>query len=96
MKFMAMCSSGLGSSFMVQMNIEKALRSIGVEGIDVDHTDLGSASPADADMFFVGRDLKNSVSNFQNVQILNSIIDQDELTERVKDACDQLGVPHTS
>lgn len=94
MKFMAMCSSGLGSSFMVQMNMEKALKSIGVTDVEVDHADLGSASPSDADMFFVGRDLENSVSAFPNVKILNSIIDQNELVEKVTEACDEFGIAH--
>ncbi|WP_103063594.1 PTS sugar transporter subunit IIB [Actinomyces qiguomingii] len=96
MKFMAMCSSGLGSSFMVQMNIEKALKTIGAEGVEVDHADLGSVSPAEADMFFVGRDLENSVSAFNNVKILNSIIDQDELVDKVREACDELGIDHSA
>lgn len=96
MKFMAMCSSGLGSSFMVEMNIKKALSAIGAAGVEVEHADLGSASPADADMFFVGKDLENSVGQFNNIQILNSIIDQNELTEKVRAACDQLGIAYTA
>ena len=31
MKIMAVCGSGLGSSFMVEMNIKKVLKKIGVE-----------------------------------------------------------------
>lgn len=93
MKFMAMCSSGLGSSLMVHMNIERALRTIGADA-EVDHTDLGSASPGSADVFVVGRDLENSVEGFDDVIILQSIIDQDELTDKVRAACDRHGVRH--
>lgn len=96
MKFMAMCSSGLGSSFMVHMNIESVLKELGVEGVTVDHADLGSASPADADVFFVGRDLENSVSDFGNAVILDSIIDKDELKTKVAQELDRLGIPHTN
>ena len=57
MKFMAVCGSGLGSSFMVQMNIEKILKELGVSGIEVQHSDISSASSNDADVFFLARDV---------------------------------------
>lgn len=93
MKFMAMCSSGLGSSFMVEMNIQAALDKIGAKDVEVDHADLGSAGPTDADVFFAGKDLENSVSGFDDVVILDSIIDQDELDLKVKETCLRLGIP---
>lgn len=96
MKFMAMCSSGLGSSFMVEMNIQKALDTIGVSGVEVDHADLGSASPSDADVFVVGKDLENSVSDFHDVVILDSIIDQDELVAKIREACIRHGITPTA
>lgn len=60
MKFMAMCSSGLGSSFLVEMNIKKALDTIGFSDYEVTHSDLGGASTNDADLFIVGRDLEDA------------------------------------
>ncbi|MGC5628760.1 PTS sugar transporter subunit IIB [Georgenia sp. Z1344] len=93
---MAMCSSGLGSSLMVRMNIEKALKTIGADGVEVEHADLGSASNADADVFFVGKDLENSVAHFDDVVVLDSIIDQNELVEKVRTTAERLGIPHTS
>ncbi|TAR20789.1 PTS lactose transporter subunit IIB, partial [Lactiplantibacillus plantarum] len=39
MKFLAVCQSGLGSSFMVQMNIQSILKDENVkEDIQVDHS----------------------------------------------------------
>lgn len=96
MKFMAMCSSGLGSSLMVRMNIEKALKTIGADGVTVEHADLGSASNGDADVFFVGKDLENSVASFDDVVVLDSIIDQNELVEKVRTAADRHGIAHTA
>ncbi|MBO4219091.1 MAG: PTS ascorbate transporter subunit IIB, partial [Erysipelotrichaceae bacterium] len=32
-KIMCCCGSGLGSSLMVQMNIQKALKNLGIEGV---------------------------------------------------------------
>ena len=34
MKIITACSTGLGSSFMTQLNIEKALSNLGVTGVE--------------------------------------------------------------
>lgn len=39
MKIMAICGSGLGSSFMVEMNIKKVLKKLNIQA-DVEHSDL--------------------------------------------------------
>lgn len=85
MKFMAMCSSGLGSSFLVEMNIKKALDSIGFTDYEVTHSDLGGASTNDADLFIVGRDLEDAASGFEPRIVLDSIIDQNELETKLRD-----------
>lgn len=45
MKIMAICGSGLGSSFMVEMNIKKVLKKMGVEA-EVEHSDCRPPLPA--------------------------------------------------
>lgn len=44
---------------------------------------MGSAAPELADMFFVGGDLADSTTHLRNVTVLDSIIDMDELREKV-------------
>ncbi|WP_246768937.1 PTS sugar transporter subunit IIB, partial [Salmonella enterica] len=44
MKIMAICGSGLGSSFMVEMNIKKVLKKLNIDA-EVEHSDLSSATP---------------------------------------------------
>lgn len=79
------CGSGLGSSFMLEMNIEKVLKDLGVDmsKVDVNHYDMGSATKDAADVWFVGKDLEDAARDLGDVRILNSIIDMDELKERV-------------
>lgn len=84
MRIAAVCGSGLGSSFMVEMNINSVLKELGITGVEVSHYDVGSAAPELADVFFVGGDLADSVRHLGNVIVLNSIIDMDELREKVK------------
>lgn len=92
MRFAAVCSSGLGSSFMVEMNIQSVLNDLGVQGVEVTHFDMGSATPDAADAFFVGADLADSAQHLGNVIILDSIIDMDELKEKVQTECEKQGL----
>lgn len=92
MKMAAVCGSGLGSSFMVEMNINSVLNELGVIGVEVAHYDMGSATPDLADVFFVGGDLADSAQHLGNVVILDSIIDMDELREKVKAVCVKEGL----
>lgn len=86
------CGSGLGSSFMVQMNIESVLKELGVTNVEVEHYDLGGANSNDADIWIVGRDLADSSGHLGDVRILNSIIDMDELKELVTRICQEKGL----
>lgn len=59
MKIMAICGSGLGSSFMVEMNIKKVLKKLNIDA-EVEHSDLSSATPGAADLFVMAKDIAAS------------------------------------
>lgn len=79
------CGSGLGSSFMVEMNIQSILKDLGIgeDQVIVDHYDLGNASASNADVWIVGKDLESSAQRLGDVRAMNSIIDMNELREVV-------------
>ena len=53
-RIMAVCGSGLGSSFMVEMNITDVLNELGVSGeYEASHTSLADVTPSDADIFLL-------------------------------------------
>lgn len=92
MKIYTACSTGLGSSFMTQLNIEKALKQLGVEGVETDHTDIASVTDGTCDVLFVGRDIAEAAEGKGDVVVLNSLIDMDEITEKLVDALKRHGV----
>lgn len=91
MKIMAICGVGLGSSFLVQMNIEKVLDELGVTGVEVEHADVASATPGAADVFFLSKDIAEGVSIDAPTVVLDSIIDLDELRQKVAAALAEFG-----
>lgn len=86
MKILVCCGSGLGSSFMIEMNIKKVLTELGVEAT-VDHSDLSSASGIKADIYVGTRDIATQLTSLGGkVVSLNSMIDKNELKEKIKAA----------
>lgn len=87
MKFLCICQSGLGSSFMVQMNIQNMLQELGLsDEVTVDHSDVGSTTADLADYFFVESTLGDAVSSLpqDKVVLLKSLIDQAEIKTAVE------------
>ena len=84
MKIMAICGSGLGSSFMVEMNINKVLKKMGVDA-EVEHSDLSSAIPGEADLFVMAKDIAASASIPDNqLIVITNIIDINELETKLR------------
>ncbi|MBF8808280.1 MAG: PTS sugar transporter subunit IIB [Enterococcus lacertideformus] len=87
MKIVAVCQSGLGTSFMVEMNIKQALQDLGkdLEQYEVNHTDVGSVSSDMADYFFIEYSLKDTLYTIPDEKLiaLQSIIDGEEVKEKL-------------
>lgn len=83
MKILVMCGNGLGSSFMMEINVKKALKELG-KVADVDHTDLASAASREADIYIATEDI---MANFNRDGVkkvaLKNIMDLTELKEKL-------------
>ncbi|MPM55989.1 hypothetical protein SDC9_102787 [bioreactor metagenome] len=85
-RIMAVCGSGLGSSFMVEMNITDVLNELGVaDQYEASHTSLADVTAGDADIFVTGADLADSASHLPELIVLDSLLDKDELKAKIQD-----------
>ena len=92
MKILVCCGSGLGSSFMIEMNVQKALNEIGVKGITVDHSDLGSAKGIDADLYIGTRDIAPELEKIGKPVIsLNNMLAISELKQKLEETLKSMG-----
>ncbi|OBX04853.1 PTS mannitol transporter subunit IIB [Gallibacterium genomosp. 3] len=83
MKIMAVCGSGLGSSFMMEMNIKKVLSKMGISA-EVEHTDLASVNPTDADVFVMAKDIAASSGIAQDkLIVITNIVSLTEYEEKL-------------
>ncbi len=81
-KIVCICGSGLGSSFLVEMNVKTILKDLGLD-LEVEHTDLGSAWPGVADLIICGSDLYDNCKRFGDTMPLQNIMDKNELKEKL-------------
>ena len=68
---------------------EKALKKLGISGVEVMHSSLSDASANAADLFVVGGDLENFTHSFPKVVLLENIMSMPELEEKLKKAFDE-------
>ncbi len=93
MKILVCCGNGLGSSFMMEMNINNILKELNVSGVEVDHSDLGSAKGTRADVYVATRDLVDQLSSVDGKIIsLNNMLDKNELKEKVTELLKEKGI----
>lgn len=85
-KIVCFCGSGLGSSFMMEMNCKKALTSLGIKGVVVEHTTLADITPGMADLFVCGEDLLAQAEKAGKVIGLKNLISLPEMTDKLKGA----------
>ncbi|WP_341533966.1 PTS sugar transporter subunit IIB [Sporosalibacterium faouarense] len=92
MKILVACGSGLGSSFMIEMNIRKIIKELGVEA-EVSHTDLSTAKSEKADIYVGTRDIADQLIGLGGEVIsLKSMIDFDELKDKLKSGLGKKGL----
>jgi ascorbate PTS system EIIB component len=78
-KILVVCGNGLGSSFIVEMNVKKILVELGVEA-QVSHTDLTTSKTEQADIYLGSADIVNQLDDgTRTVVALQNIFNQAEI-----------------
>ena len=80
-KILIVCGNGLGSSFIVEMNVKKIITELNKEA-EVSHTDLTSAKSETADILLSARDIAEHLSS-HSAQVfgLSNLLDNNKIKE---------------
>jgi PTS system ascorbate-specific IIB component len=83
-KILVVCSSGLGTSLMIRLNLESILREMGMQ-VNVEHADASSISYHQADLVIGARQIVESLAERIGAEALGlaSITDREHLRERL-------------
>lgn len=83
-KILCFCGSGLGTSFVMEMNVKKALTNLGIDGVEVTHSTIDDVMPGAADLFVCSEDLvKNAEKAGKTIGVKNMVSVQ-EIEEKLK------------
>jgi len=78
-KILVVGGNGVGSSFIVEMNVKKILVELGVEA-QVSHTDLTTSKTEQADIYLGSADIVNQLDDgTRTVVALQNILNQAEI-----------------
>lgn len=83
-KILVVCGNGLGSSFIVEMNVKKILGEMGIQA-DVSHTDLATSKTEQADVYLGSKDIVGQLEDGKRYVIgLQNILNQSEIKEALQ------------
>lgn len=84
MKILAVCGLGQGSSLILRMTIEEALKELNIEA-EVDHMDVGIAQNERANYIMTNQELADSMKETKaKVLIVKNYFDKNEIIEVLK------------
>lgn len=83
-KILVVCGNGLGSSFIVEMNVKKILGELGIQA-EVSHTDLATSKTEHADVYLGSKDIVGQLEDGKRYVIgLQNILNQSEIKEALQ------------
>ena len=68
----------------IESDIEKALKNLGIDGVEAEHTSLSEINVKSADLFVVGKDIAPQLKSYPRVVVLKKIMSMKELQEKLE------------
>ena len=85
-KILCFCGSGLGTSFVMEMNVKKALTNLGITDVEVEHSTIDDVMPGAADLFVCGSDLLPNAERAGKSIGLDNMVSLVEMETKLKEA----------
>lgn len=85
-KIMCFCGSGLGTSFVMEMNVKKAFANLGISGVEVVHSTIDDVMPGAADLFVCSADLVSNAEKAGKAIGIQNMVSVKEMEEKLKAA----------
>lgn len=84
LKVVTVCGLGVGSSLIMKMTINSALKKLGVKA-NVEHWDMGTIKSQSADIIVTTREFEKKLNHFDHVIALDNIMDEEEASEKLEE-----------
>jgi len=84
MKIITVCGLGVGSSLILKMTVESAMKQLGRE-CEIEHWDMGTVKGKPFDLIVTTEGFKNNFLEIQNVIFIKNIVDVKEVKEKLEE-----------
>ena len=88
-KIMCFCGSGLGPSFVMEMNAKKALEQLNITGVEVVHSTIDDVMEGAADLFVCSADLLPNAEKAGKAIGLTNMVAVKEIKEKLQKAFEE-------
>ena len=91
MKIVCVCGFGMGSSLILKMSVEKAMKQLGVE-CDVEHWAAGTMQGLTPDLIVSSEEFRGEFVDRDNVVFVDNVVKADHVQERLKAYLEAKGI----
>lgn len=84
MKIICVCGLGMGSSLILKMSVEKAMRELGVE-CDVEHWSAGTVDGMKPDIIVASEDFREEFAGRDNAVFVKNVVKSEEAKEKLRE-----------
>lgn len=74
----------MGSSLILKMTVDKALRELGAADHEIEHWDAGTVESKNADLIVTSADFQDRFAGKTNVIFVNNVVNTAEVKEKLK------------
>lgn len=83
MYIVCVCGLGVGSSLILKMTVDKALKELGQTGHEIEHWDAGTVDSKSADLIVTSADFLDQFAGRDNVVFVNNVVNTEEMKEKI-------------
>lgn len=84
MHIVCVCGLGMGSSLILKMTVDKALKELGATGHDIEHWDAGTVDSKNADLIVTSADFHDRFASKKNVVFVKNVVNTAQVKEALK------------
>ena len=84
MHIVCVCGLGMGSSLILKMTVDKALKELNVTGHDIEHWDAGTVDSRNADLIVTSADFESRFAGRDNVVYVTNVVNKEEVKGKLK------------
>lgn len=83
LKIITVCGLGVGSSLIMKITVDSALKILGVKG-NIEHWDMGTVKGCNCDLMVTTEGFRKSFADQENVVYVNNIVDVEEMKTKLE------------